>query len=99
MLTYFRSAISSIHYIYYYNGNIIGDFSYTYGGVLNDLTGKKIGNGKVLDYILIDENGTGIKPGMRKVRIFQKEWKKGKKDLSDHYAVEAILKFMTGSNT
>ena len=75
------------------DGKLIGDFTYTYGGVLNDMTGKTVGKGKVLDYILIDANGTNIKPGERKVWIFQKEWKKGRKDLSDHYAVEAILKF------
>lgn len=75
------------------DGKLTGDFKFTYGGVLNDLKGKAVSKGKLLDYVLIDPNGTNINIGERKVNIFQKEWKKGKKDLSDHYAIEAILKF------
>lgn len=75
------------------DGKLTGEFKFTYGGVLNDLKGKAVSKGKLLDYVLIDANGTNIKPGERKVKVFQKQWKKGKKDLSDHYAVEAILKF------
>ena len=75
------------------DGKLTGNFKYTYGGRRNDMKGKKIHKGKVLDYVLIDANGSGILAGERKVKLFQKEWKKGRKDLSDHYAVEAILKF------
>ena len=75
------------------DGKLTGDFKFTYGGVLNDLKGNAISKGKLLDYVLIDANGTNINPGERKVKVFQKQWKKGKKDLSDHYGLEAILKF------
>ena len=78
-----------------YDGICNGDIQYTYQTSSNDLITK--GDYKeFLDYIFVRENGLKFKKQERNIRIFKSNWdikkKKNRKDLSDHYAIELILK-------
>ncbi len=75
------------------DGELLGNQKITFDSQKNDVAGKgeKIEN--QIDYILLRTNGAFVKSIKRKVSIFQKSWCSKKKDLSDHYAVEAVIKF------
>lgn len=68
----------------------------SWGGLNNDLFA--IGNIRIpqlLDYILVKKNGTTPTWVGKNIKIIQQAWSgdKKKKDLSDHYAVAAIIKY------
>lgn len=73
------------------NGELGGNIKVTYDCDANDLGSHDIKN--QIDYILIRNNGAKVKSIKRKVSVFQKNWGRKNKDLSDHYAVEAVIKF------
>jgi endonuclease/exonuclease/phosphatase family metal-dependent hydrolase len=73
------------------NGEFSSNVKATYNGPANDLTESSANH--QLDYILLRNNGAKVRSVKRKVSIFQKAWCSGKKDLSDHYAVEAVIRF------
>lgn len=78
------------------DGETLGpeDAKVTWGGQSNDLLGvDKNRTGYLLDYILIQPNGKNIDSIRRNIKTFQKLWNGKQKDLSDHYAVEAIINF------
>ena len=69
------------------------DNIYSCDGLLNDLR-KESGNRRdLIDYILIRENLAWVDSGDRKVRIFQHRWHSLHQDLSDHYSLEAVVRF------
>jgi hypothetical protein len=68
---------------------ITGEFKFTYGGKPNDLIGKEVVEGKVIDYVLFNPKKSPVVHEYNRVKIFRKKWKKNKFDLSDHYALEA----------
>lgn len=50
-------------------------------------------SGYVIDYVLCRNNLCKIVSVARKVKIFRTPWSKTNSDLSDHFAVEAVIKF------
>lgn len=77
------------------DGVCSGDVMYTYETSSNDLITK--GDYKeFLDYIFVRENGIKFRIQERYIKTFKSDWdtkkKKNRKDLSDHYAIELILK-------
>jgi len=67
---------------------------YSWAGKLNDLIGSDYqGKGQLLDYILIDKRKNPIVKVVRKLKIMQHLWSERHKDLSDHYAIDAVIKF------
>ena len=68
---------------------LAGEFKFTYGGKSNDLIGKEVVEGKVIDYVLFNPKKSFAVHEYNRVKIFRKKWKKNKFDLSDHYALEA----------
>jgi len=75
------------------NGELLGEVKVTIGGIANDMSSGGTTNQYEIDYILVRDNGTGIKSIKRKVSILQHQWSKKRKDLSDHYGVEATIEF------
>ncbi len=75
------------------NGLLSGDICYTKDINGNNDLEPDNKNRKVLDYILIRDNGKSILETIRRVRIFESPWHRKHKDLSDHYAVEAEVRF------
>jgi endonuclease/exonuclease/phosphatase family metal-dependent hydrolase len=69
--------------------HLMGEFKFTYGGKPNDLIGKEVVEGKVIDYVLFNPKKSPVVHEYNRVKIFRKKWKKNKIDLSDHYALEA----------
>jgi len=68
----------------------------TWGGFNNDLFEE--GNNRIpqlLDYILVKHNGSQPKWIKKSIKVIQQAWNsdRKKKDLSDHYAVAAIIKY------
>lgn len=45
------------------------------------------------DYVLLRKNGSKIRAVLREINIFKRKWKKGKDDLSDHFALSCVLEF------
>ena len=75
------------------NGELLGEVKVTIGGIANDMSSGGTTNQYEIDYILVRDNGADIKSIKRKVSILQHPWSKKRKDLSDHYGVEAIIEF------
>jgi hypothetical protein len=66
----------------------------TYDGTNNELALSVWKYAKTtLDYILLRKNGADISVVDRHVGMFKRQWKKGKHDLSDHYAIVCEVKF------
>jgi len=72
------------------NGPLSGPFKYTADETNNDL---RPSGQKVIDFIFYKGNGKQASKITRSVRVFEKQWNKNHKSLSDHHAVEAILEF------
>lgn len=72
------------------DGEVTGDFSYSSGGSRNDFKSDEA-QPHLIDYILCKKNGAKLYVKQRAVKIFQNNWSKKHKDLSDHYAVEATV--------
>ena len=79
------------------DGDITGIQKMTYDGTNNELAQSVWKKDKTtLDYILFRRNGSGMNLTNRHVGVFKKHnWKKGKTDLSDHYAMMCDVKFET----
>ncbi|TVR80241.1 MAG: hypothetical protein EA412_04845 [Chitinophagaceae bacterium] len=73
------------------DGSFLSDFQYTVHGEKNDLTGGGANNVKVLDYIFTIDKKDKLKRIERYVKIYQKRWSKDHKDISDHFAVKALI--------
>ena len=76
------------------DGDITGIQKMTYDGTNNELAQSVWKKDKTtLDYILFRRNGSGMSLTNRHVGVFKKrDWKKGKTDLSDHYAMMCDVK-------
>lgn len=67
--------------------------SFTYDRLNNDLgieTGTKR---ELIDFILTRENESSLNRLKHSVKIFRQQWHKRHHDLSDHYAIEAVIEF------
>jgi hypothetical protein len=66
----------------------------TYDGTNNELALSIWKNAKTtLDYILLRRNGADISVTKKYVGMYKKPWRKGKLDLSDHYAIICELRY------
>jgi sphingomyelin phosphodiesterase len=66
----------------------------TYNGYTNRLAESVWKKDKTtLDYVLLRKNGAKAKIVKRNVNVLTKAWKRGRKDLSDHYGVLCEVKF------
>ena len=75
-----------------HDGSLEGSVLVSWGGAGNDIIYEKGDyNAMLIDYILFQPNGIRPKEFKREVKIFQQRWSKQNKDLSDHYAVEAVI--------
>lgn len=63
-----------------------------YTFIASDYVSKKDSSRCILDYTLYRPNATAPVSIERKVRKFKQAWKPNKFDLSDHYALETIIK-------
>ena len=84
----YKDMLSTLHAE---DGELSGNQKTTFDSEKNDLANGSIKN--QIDYILLRSNGSLVKSIKRQVSIFQKSWCSKKKDLSDHYAIEADIKF------
>ena len=58
----------------------------------NDISKKPVKRAKLIDYIIINPNQSETKVISREIMRYQKLLKSGKKDLSDHLAVKAVVR-------
>lgn len=72
------------------SGDLYGDQQFTMDRPNNDLTERNPSSRIVLDYILVRPANTNLSI-RRQVRIFRKQWDKEHQDLSDHFALEALV--------
>lgn len=76
------------------DGETSGIQKMTYDGTNNELALSVWKYAKTsLDYILLRKNGCDISVVDRHVGVFKRQWKKGRHDLSDHYAIVCDVKF------
>ena len=83
-----------LHILEANNGAITGDTKFTYDEVDNTLAQNVSGKKKVIDYILV-RNDQWIHKIERKVQTFYARIGRKPSNLSDHYAMEAVINFNT----
>lgn len=72
------------------DGELEGDQQYTMDRPYNDLCIKRKEARLLLDYVLVRPNGTDATV-IREVKILRKQWHPDHRDLSDHFALEAVV--------
>ena len=75
------------------NGALSGENQFTSDKSTNDMYPSNEAKAKLIDYVLINSMGAELTSVRREVKIFRSNWSKKKKDLSDHYAVEAQISY------
>jgi len=81
-----------LHILEANNGEITGDTKFTYDEVDNTLVKNALGKKKVIDYILV-RNDQFIHRIERSVKTFYEKIGHRSSNLSDHYAMEAVINF------
>jgi endonuclease/exonuclease/phosphatase family metal-dependent hydrolase len=66
---------------------------FSYDGLNNDLTEKGFTGQDIIDYIFVRPNGLTTQKIDRSIHAVSHPWSSRHKDLSDHYAIEASIKF------
>ncbi len=84
-----------LHILEANNGEITGDTKFTYDEVDNTLVQNVHGKKKVIDYILV-RNDQFIHRIERSVKTFYEKIGHRHSNLSDHYAMEAVINFNSG---
>ncbi len=74
------------------DGELQGDQQYTMDRPYNDLCIRRKEARLLLDYILVRPTSSNVSI-RREVKIFRKQWTKDHQDLSDHFALEALITF------
>lgn len=70
--------------------DIPGD-SFSYDRLNNDLSMEPGTKRELIDFILTRNNDSGLQRLDQCVKIFREQWRKRHVDLSDHYAMEAVI--------
>jgi len=83
---------SMLHTLGSNNGEISGDIKVTYDETDNNLARTTLGKKRVIDYILV-RNEQWIERIERKVQTFYARIGQKSSNLSDHYAMEAVIHF------
>ena len=81
-----------LHILEANNGEITGDTKYTYDEIDNTLVQNAQGKKRVIDYILV-RNDQFIHQIERTVKTFYEKIGQRPSNLSDHYAMEAVINF------
>jgi endonuclease/exonuclease/phosphatase family metal-dependent hydrolase len=81
-----------LHILEANNGEITGDTKFTYDEIDNTLVKNALGKKKVIDYILV-RNDQFIHQIERTVKTFYEKIGQRPSNLSDHYAMEAVINF------
>jgi len=69
-----------------------GNIQHSLRGQENDISRKPVNYGpKLIDFVFLKPNKSSAKVISREVMRYRYEMKKGRSDLSDHYAVKAVL--------
>jgi endonuclease/exonuclease/phosphatase family metal-dependent hydrolase len=76
------------------DGQLRGPQKHTYDRGNNDLHVETGEQKDLIDYILIRDQGNQLASISRQVRMIRKKWDGTHADLSDHFALEAEIKFM-----
>ena len=74
------------------DGNISSDLKFTGDHLLNDMHDYNPQKRNLIDYVFFKPNGISPTSITRSVLRFTHQWNKKHKDLSDHFAVEMIMK-------
>ncbi|MGC4021384.1 MAG: sphingomyelin phosphodiesterase [Cyclobacteriaceae bacterium] len=80
---------SMLHNLNAVDGELSGDFLYTYDRGKNDLHIERGFSADLIDYILLRNERAKIVD--RKIVAFRKPWSRHHRDLSDHFALEAQI--------
>lgn len=75
------------------DGPLTGELQYTSDHLLNDMSTYRPEDREVIDFILYKGNGLEPRFVQRSVLRYTHRWQKGHQDLSDHFAVKAIVGF------
>ncbi|MCS6980685.1 MAG: sphingomyelin phosphodiesterase [Flavobacteriales bacterium] len=75
------------------DGPLSGELRFTSDHLLNDMSLYRPEDREVIDYILYRPNGVVPQTFTRSVVRYTYRWKRGRQDLSDHFAVKAEVKF------
>lgn len=73
------------------DGLTLGPQAFSYDRISNDLTTERGEGQDLIDYVLLRQIDGLLGAGERKIRVLQYPWNAGHKDLSDHFAVEAVI--------
>ncbi len=76
------------------DGDLDSEQKFTYDRGQNDLHVESGSQAVLIDYILIRDQGNQIISTAREVRVFRDPWNKSHLDLSDHFALEAEIRFL-----
>jgi endonuclease/exonuclease/phosphatase family metal-dependent hydrolase len=68
-----------------------GDQCYSYDYSQNDFIRDQPGVPQLIDYVLYREHGERQVRGLSTVRVFQNKWSDRQADLSDHFAISAVI--------
>jgi endonuclease/exonuclease/phosphatase family metal-dependent hydrolase len=75
------------------DGELLGEQQFTIDRPFNDLCKTRKEYRLLIDYFLLKPNGLSLFEVSRQVRIVRQRWHKNHHDLSDHFALEAVLTF------
>ena len=74
------------------NGDIAGSLHVSYDEIDNRLARRENGSQQLIDYILLRNSGL-VKNIQRRIAVFRRYHNNAPMELSDHYAVEAVVNF------
>ncbi len=75
------------------DGELLGELKYTYDRAQNDLHVELGTKRDLIDYILIRDQENQFASTSRQIKMIRENWSVNHADLSDHFALEAEIKF------
>jgi endonuclease/exonuclease/phosphatase family metal-dependent hydrolase len=75
------------------DGELAGEVKFTYDRANNDLKVEPGNRKDLIDYILVHDEGGQLLTTSRQIKILKDNWNQEHADLSDHYALEAEVRF------
>jgi endonuclease/exonuclease/phosphatase family metal-dependent hydrolase len=75
------------------DGELIGEYKYSADHFINDMCPYDPNDRSVIDYIFYKSNGLNNTSVTREIMRFTFPWRKKNKDLSDHFAIKAEVKY------
>jgi endonuclease/exonuclease/phosphatase family metal-dependent hydrolase len=75
------------------DGELLGELKHTYDRAQNDLHVESGTKRDLIDYILIRDQANQFASTSRQIKMIRENWATNHADLSDHFALEAEIKF------